>query len=128
VKNTERVTEVEENKSEPSPPPLETDQAAIEENANVAEDQELKVLPESEEESQKEIILAADAAKKSLPTATTTARATIGKRKKQRQKQQQKEPTIANVSKQLEQQATEIKKIKSIEQSQPGLIKNSTPN
>ena len=82
-------------------------------------------MPEGEEESQKQIIVAADAAKKSLPRATTTAIATIGKRKKQRQKQQQKEPTITNVSKQLEQQATEIKKIKSMVQSQPGLIKQT---
>lgn len=52
--------EVEENESEPSPPI---------EGANVAKDQELKVLPESEEEEQKEIIVAADVAKKSLPRA-----------------------------------------------------------
>jgi hypothetical protein len=116
----EKATEVEENKSEPSPQPLESDQGAIEENANVAEDQELKVLPESEEDNQKQIIVAADAAKKSLPRATTTT--TIGKRKKQKQKQQQKEPTITNISKQLDQQATEIKRIKSMVQSQPALI------
>ncbi|HEY6884874.1 MAG TPA: hypothetical protein VI278_12655 [Nitrososphaeraceae archaeon] len=67
----EGKTQVEENESEPSPPI---------EGANVAEDQDLKVLPESEEEEQKEIIVAADVAKKSLPRATTT-----DKRTKQKQ-------------------------------------------
>jgi hypothetical protein len=118
-KDTERLTEEEENKSETSLQPLESDQAAIEENANVAEDQELKVLPESEEDNQKEIIEASDVAKKSLPRATTTT----DKRIKQKQQQQQKEPTITNISKQLEQQAAEIKRIKLMVQSQPGLIK-----
>src|ERR687888_509486 len=125
----EGKTEVEENQAEPSSleDTVESDQAAMEANANVAEDQELKVLPESEEEKGKEIIVAADAAKKSLPRATTTT--PIGKRKKQQllqkqqQKQQQKETSIINVSKQLEQQSKEIKKIKSIVQSEPGLIK-----
>jgi hypothetical protein len=118
-KDAERLTEVEENESEPpSPSPLESDQSAIEAKANVAEDQELKVLPETGEENQKEIIVAADAAKKSLPRATTT-----DKRIKQKQRQQYKEPNITNVSKRLEQQTTEIKKIKSMVQSQPGLIK-----
>src|ERR687888_127761 len=128
-KDAERLTEVEKNESEPpSPPPLESDQSAIEAKANVAEDQELKVLPETGEEEQKEIIVAADAAKKSLPRATTTTTTPIGKRKKQQlqkqqQKQQQKEISITNVPRQLERQATEIKKIKSIVQSQPQLIK-----
>ena len=127
----EGKTEVEENQGEPSSleDTVESDQAAMEANANVAEDQELKVLPESEEEKGKEIIVAADAAKKSLPRATTT----IGKRKKQQQRKQQqqrqqqeqrqKETAITNVSKQLEQQTTETRKIKSILQSQLELIK-----
>ena len=126
----EGKTEVEENESE-LPPPLEDtiepDQAAVEANAKVAEDQELKVLPRSEEEKEKEEIVTADAAKKPLPRTTTTATATIGKRKKQqrlqKQQQQQKETTITNVSKQLEKQTTEIDRIKSILQSQPELIK-----
>ena len=122
-KDTERLTEEEENKSETSLQPLESDQAAIEENANAAEDQELKVSPESEEDGQKQIIEASDMAKKSLPRATTTATTTIEKKKKQNQQQQQKEATITNVSKQLEQQTTEIKRMKSMVQSQLGLIK-----
>jgi hypothetical protein len=99
--DTELLTEVEENKSEPSPQPLEADQGTIEENANVAEDQELKVIPESEEESQKEIIVAADAAKEPLPRATTTdMRIKQKQQQKQKKKQQQlqEEPTITNVS------------------------------
>jgi hypothetical protein len=121
----EEIIEVKENKSEPLSP-LESRQAAIEADANVAEDQELKVLPESEDEKEKEIIVAADAARKSLPRATTTT-SDINKRKKQKQLQkqlhQQKEPTITNVSKQLEQQTTEIKNMKSILQPQLELIK-----
>jgi hypothetical protein len=123
----EGKTEVEENQGEPSSleDTVESDQAAMEANANVAEDQELKVLPESEEEKEKEIIVAADAAKKSLPRATTTT--TIGKRKKQQQQKQQQQrqqqAAITNVSKQLEQQTTETRKIKSILQSQLELIK-----
>ena len=124
----EGKTEVEENESKLPPSLLEDtivpDQAAVEANAKVAEDQELKVLPESEQEKEKEEIVTADAAKKPLPRTTT---ATIGKRKKQqrlqKQQQQQKETTITNVSKQLEEQTTEINKIKSILQSQPELIK-----
>jgi hypothetical protein len=57
-KDTERLTEVKENESEPpSPSPLESDQSVIETKAKVAEDQELKVLPESEEENQEQIIV-----------------------------------------------------------------------
>jgi hypothetical protein len=120
----EGITEVKENESKPSSLErlLKSDQAATQANTNIAEDQELKVLPENEEE---EKVVEVDAAIKSLPRATTTT--PIGKRqKKQRplQKQQQKkETTTPNVSKQLERQSTEIKKIKSILQSQSELIK-----
>src|SRR5919108_1315869 len=105
TKPVEGKTEVEENESESPPSQLEDtiepDQADVEANAKVAEDQELKVLPRSEEEKEKEEIVTADAAKKPLPRTTTTA--TIGKRKKQQRlqkQQQQKETTMTNVSKQ----------------------------
>ena len=58
-------------------------------NANIAQDQELEVLPENEREEEK--IVEVDATTKSLPRATTTA-TPIGKRKQQPpslQKQQQ---------------------------------------
>ena len=120
----EGKTEVEERESKP--PSLErlikSDQVTTQANANIAGDQELKVLPENEEE---EKVVEVDAAIKSLPRATTTA--PIGKKKKQRplqqQQRQKKETTTPNVSKQLERQSTEIKKIKSILQSQSELIK-----
>jgi hypothetical protein len=85
----EGKTEVKENESKP--PSLErlikSDQAAIQANANIAEDQELKVLPENEDEEEK--IVEVDTAIKSLPRVTTTT--PIGKRKQQQslQKQQQ---------------------------------------
>jgi hypothetical protein len=123
----EGKTEVKENDSKPSSPErLKSDEAAIEANANIAEDQGLKVLPEDEEKGEK-IVEVEDAAIKSLPRATTTI--PIGKRKKnqkkplQKQEQQKKEIIIPNVSKHLEQQSTEIKKIKSILQSQSEFIK-----
>jgi hypothetical protein len=122
----EGKTEVRENQSKL--PLLErlvkSDQVAIQANANIAEGQELKVLAENGEEGEK--IVEVDAAIKSLPRATVTT-TPIGKRKKQQplqnQQQQKKEVTIPNVSKRLEQQSTEIKKIKSILQSQSELIK-----
>lgn len=123
----EGITEVKENESKPSSLErlIKSDQAYTQANANIAGDQELKVLPENEEEEKK--IVEVDGAIKSLPRATTTT-TPIGKRKKQQplQKQQQRqkrEITIPNVSKQLEQQSTEIKKIKSILESQSELIK-----
>jgi hypothetical protein len=85
----EGKTEVKENESKP--PSLErlikSDQVATQANANIAEDQELKVLPENEDEEEK--IVEVDTAIKSLPRVTTTT--PIGKRKQQQslQKQQQ---------------------------------------
>src|SRR5919109_235816 len=114
----EGKTEVEENESKLPPSLLEDtiepDQVDVEANAKVAEDQELKVLPRSEEEKEKEEIVTADAAKKPLPRTTTTTTATIGNRKKQQRLQKQQ---------QLEKETIEIDKIKSILQSQLELIK-----
>jgi hypothetical protein len=102
---------------------IKLDEAAIQANANIAGDQELKVLPENEEEEKVEV---KDTGIKSLPRATTTT--PIGKRKKQlrplqNQKQQKKETTIPNISKQVQQQSEEIKKIRSTLQSQSQLVK-----
>ena len=87
-------------------------------NTNIDEDQELKALPENEVKREK-IVEVEDAAIKSLPRATITTH--IGKRKKkpplQKQQQQKKEIPIPNLSKRLDQQSTEIKKIKSVLQS-----------
>jgi hypothetical protein len=70
-------------------------------------------LPENEVKREK-IVEVEDAAIKSLPRATITTH--IGKRKKkpplQKQQQQKKEIPIPNLSKRLDQQSTEIKKIK----------------
>ena len=90
-------TEVKENESKPPPSSerlIKSDEAATQANASIAEDQELKVLPENEEEEGEKIVEVEDAAIKSLPRATT-----------------KKEITIPNVSKRLEQQSTEIKKV-----------------
>ena len=122
----EDKTEVREN--EPKLPLLErlikSHQVATQANANIAEGQESKVLPENVEEGEK--ILEVDAAIKSLPRATTTT-TPIDKRRKQqplqKRQQQKKEVTIPNVSRRLEQLSTEIKKIKSILQYQMELIK-----
>ncbi|MFL6361089.1 MAG: hypothetical protein ACJ72V_17335 [Nitrososphaeraceae archaeon] len=122
----EGITEVKENESKPSSLErlIKSDQADTQANTNIAEDQGFKVLPENEEVGE-EKVLEVDAAIKSLPRATTTT--PIGKRKKQRplqkQQRQKKETTTPNVSKQLERQSTEIKKIKSILQSESELIK-----
>jgi DNA repair exonuclease SbcCD ATPase subunit len=115
----EGKTEVKENESKPRSLErlIKSGQATTQANANIADDQELKVLPENEEGEEK--IVEVDSTIKSLPRATTTT--PIGKRMKQQQ--QKKGTTIPNVSKQLEQQTTEIKKIKSILQSQSELIK-----
>ena len=122
----EGKTQVKENESKPSHKRIiNSDEAATQVNTNIDEDQELKALPENEEEGEK-IVEVEDGAIKSLPRATTTT--PIGKRKKkqpplQKQQQQKKEIPIPNVSKKLEQQSTEIKKIKSTLQSQSQLIK-----
>ena len=116
----EGKTEVEESESKSSSPEglIKLDEEAVQ--ANVARDQGLKVLPENEEEEK--VVEVKDTGIKSLPRATTTT--PIGKRKKQQPLQkQQKEPTITNVCKQLEQQTTEIKKLKSTLQSQSQLVK-----
>ena len=123
---------VKENEFEPSSPKYTTEsyEGTTEANTNIDEDQELKAFSENEVNEEKRVEVE-DAAIKSLPRATTT-NAHIGKRNKQQllqpaiQKQQQrqkKEITIPNVSKRLEQQSTEIKKIKSVLQSQSELIK-----
>src|SRR5215212_2348519 len=113
----EDKTGVKENEFEPSSSKriIKSDEATTEANANIDEDQELKALSENEEEEEK-IVEVEDAAIKSLPRATTIT--PIGKRKKKKkqpplQKQhQKKEISIPNVSKRLDQQSTEIKKIK----------------
>jgi|SRR5919198_2756651 hypothetical protein len=126
-------TEVKENDSKLSSPErlIKPDEADTEADANVAEDQELKVSPENDGEEEK-VVEVKHSSIKSLPRATTTA-TPIDKRKKkeqsplqeqeQKKQQQKKEVPIPNVSKKLEQQSTEIKKIKSILQSQSQLIK-----
>ena len=125
----EGKTEVKENDSKPLLPGqlIKSDEAVTQADANVAEDQELKMLPENDGEQDK-VVEVEDTTIKSLPRATRT-NTTISKRKKnqllvQKQKEQQrKEIPIRNVSKKLEQQGTEIKNIKSIMQSQSQLIK-----
>jgi hypothetical protein len=117
----EGKTRVRENEFEPSSPKriIKSDEA----NTNINEDQELKELPENEVKGEK-IVEVEDAAIKSLPRATITTH--INKRKKppiQNQQQQKKEIPIPNLSKRLDQQSTEIKKIKSVLQSQSELIK-----
>ena len=118
---------VKENEFEPSSPKytIESDEATTEANTNIDEDQELKAFSENEVKEEK-IVEVEDAAIKSLPRATINTR--IGKKKKkqpplQKQQQQKKEIPISNVSKRLDQQSTEIKKIKSVLQSQSELIK-----
>lgn len=122
----EGKTGVKENEFEPSSPKriIKSDEATTEANTNIDEDQELKALPENEVKREK-IVEVEDAAINSLPRATITTH--IGKRKKkpplQKQQQQKKEIPIPNLSKRLDQQSTEIKKIKSVLQSQSELIK-----
>ena len=120
----------EENESKPSAlEHLKLDETDTQASANIAEGQELKVLPENNEEQDR--VVEADTIIQSLPRATTTT-ATMEKRKKrrnyqsqQKQKRQQrrKEITMPNVSKQLHKQGVEIKKLKSILQSQSQVIK-----
>ena len=99
----EGKTEVEESESKSSSPEgLKLDEAAVQANANIAGDQELKVSPENEEEEK--VVEVKDTGIKSLPRATTTTH--IGKRKKQQplqnnQQQQKKETAIPNISKQV---------------------------
>ena len=117
---------VKENEFEPSSPKytIESDQATTEANTNIDEDQELKAFSENEVKEEK-IVEVEDAAIKSLPRATINTHS--GKKKNQpplqKQQQQKKEIPISNVSKRLDQQSTEIKKIKSVLQSQSELIK-----
>src|SRR5919109_2869838 len=92
----EGKTQVKENESKSSSPKriIKLDEAATQVNTNIDEDQELKALPENEEEGEK-IVEVQDAAIKSLPRATTTT--PIGKRRKkqpplQKQQQQKKIP------------------------------------
>src|SRR5919106_6012899 len=120
----EGKTGVKENEFEPSPKRiLKSDEATTEANTNIDENQELKVLQENEVKGEK-IVEVEDAAIKSLPRATINTH--IDKKKKpplQKQQQQKKEIPIPNISKRIDQQSTEIKKIKSVLQSQSELIK-----
>jgi hypothetical protein len=53
----EGITEVKENGSKPSSlERLKSDQAAIQANTNIAEDQELRVLPENQEEEGEKVV------------------------------------------------------------------------
>ena len=121
----EGKTEVEESESKSSSPQglIKLDEAAVQVNANIVGDQELKVLPGNKEEDK--VVEVKDTGIKSLPRATTTT--PIGKRKKQQplqnQQRQKKETTIPNISKQVQQQSADIKKIKSMLQSQSQLVK-----
>lgn len=95
-----------------------------ESNATIADDHELKGLPDNYEEQDK--VVEADAAIKSLPRATTTATDSIDKRKKNKlplRKQKQHQRRVSDVPKQLQKQGIEIKKLKLILQSQSGVIK-----
>src|SRR5919199_1850277 len=96
-------------------------------NTNIDEDQESKMLPENNEEQGKGIKVEL-ATLKSLPRATTTTMGSMDKRKKKNiqhrnQKQRKKTTTMANISKRLHKQDIEIKKLKSVLQSQFGAIK-----
>ena len=100
----------------------------IEFDIYIAEGQELKVLPDNYEEQDK--VIEADSTIKSLPRATTTTAPMDKKRKKnkqplrkQKQQQQRKETAMPSISKQLHKQGIEIKKLKSILQSQSEVIK-----
>jgi hypothetical protein len=119
----EAITEVKENGSKPSSLQHSLEETAMQANANIAEGQELKVLPANNQEQDK--VVEADSTIKSLPRATTSTTAPMnkkGKKNKQplrKQKQQQrKETTMPTISKQLDKQGIEIKKLKSLLQSQ----------
>jgi hypothetical protein len=93
-----------------------------ESNATIADDHELKGLPDNYEEQDK--VVEADAAIKSLPRATSTATDSIDKRKKDKlplRKQKQQQRRVSDVPKQLQKQGIEIKKLKLILQSQSQL-------
>jgi hypothetical protein len=131
----EAIAEVkEENESKPSSPEhLNSDENATQANASIVEDQQTKVVPANNEEQDK-VVKVEDATIQSLPRATTTTTAPIDRRRKkksnyqplrkQRQQQQRRETTtMPKVSKQLHKQDIEIKKLKSILQSQSEAIK-----
>ncbi len=123
----EAIDEVKENGSKPSSLQHSLEETAAQANANIAEGQELKVLPDNNEEQDK--VVEADSTIKSLPRATTTTTPMDKKKKKNKQplrkqkQQQRKETAMPNISKQLQKQGIEIKKLKSILQSQSEVIK-----
>jgi hypothetical protein len=123
----EAIAEVKENGSKPSSLQHSLEETATQANANIAEGQELKVLPANNQEQHK--VVEADSTIKSLPRATTTTAPMDKKRKKNKQplrkqkQQQRKETAMPNISKQLHKQGIEIKKLKSILQSQSEVIK-----
>jgi len=124
----EAIAEVKENGSKPSSLQHSLVETVTQANANIAEGQELKVLHDNNEEQDK--VVEADSTIKSLPRATTTTPAPMDKKRKKnkqplrKQKQQQRnETTMPNISKQLLKQGIEIKKLKSILQSQSEIIK-----
>ena len=124
----EAIAEVKENGAKPSSLQHSLEEMATQANANIAEGQELKVLPANNQEQHK--VVEADSTIKSLPRATTTTAPMDKKRKKnkqplrkQKQQQQRKETAMPSISKQLHKQGIEIKKLKSILQSQSEVIK-----
>ena len=123
----EAIAEVKENGSKPSSLQHSFEETAAQANANIAEGQELKVLPDNNEEQDK--VVEADSTIKSLPRATTSTTAPMDKKRKNKQplrkqrQQQRKETTMPTISKQLHKQGIEIKKLKSILQSQSEVIK-----
>jgi len=129
LEHTEKEDEAKLSSSEH----LNTDENATQANAAIVEDQETKVLQDNNEDQNK-VIRVEDAAVKSLPRATTTTMAPIDRKNKKKQKNntqpkqkqqlQRKEATIIpKVSKQIHKQDVEIKKLKSILQSQSEAIK-----
>ena len=116
----ESKTDVKENDSSSSESLIKSNEVDTEATANIAEDQELKMLPENDGEQQEKVVEVKEgSAIKSLPRATTTNTSAFGKTKrkgkkknqqlqlqKQNKQQQKKEVPIPNVYKKLEQQST----------------------
>jgi hypothetical protein len=72
------IAEVKENGSKPSSLQHSFEETAAQANANIAEGQELKVLPDNNEEQDK--VVEADSTIKSLPRATTSTTAPMNKK------------------------------------------------
>ena len=100
-----------------------------EEEVQVANnDYEAKVLPDNEEEDKEEQLLTATTKKPASlkRKSSSSPRKQLGRRRIQQQQRLQKEPSLADVSRQLDKQSTQIDKILSMLQPIQRQIKGTT--